>query len=66
MRLDDLEMRPEVQEIARTLWDQADTDNLDDFSDFAGYREDFLKLFGFGLEGVDYEAEVDPVVEFDS
>ena len=66
LRLDDLEMRPSVQEAAQSLWLQANTENLDEISDYAGYRRDFLKLFGFGLEGVDYEADIDPVVEFNA
>ncbi len=66
VRLDDLEMRPEVQKVAQSHWDKAVTENLDDFSDFAGYREDFLRLFGFGLKGVDYEAETEPEVDFEA
>ncbi len=66
VRLDDLEMKTEVQEIAQSLWNEADTESLDEHSDFAGYREDFLRLFGFGLEGVDYEAETDPNVDFEA
>ncbi len=66
VRLDDLEMRPEVQKMAQDLWNEADTENLDKFSDFAGYWEDFLRLFGFGLEGVDYEAETDPELDFET
>jgi enoyl-[acyl-carrier protein] reductase/trans-2-enoyl-CoA reductase (NAD+) len=44
------------------LWAQIGTDNLDELSDFAGYREEFLQLFGFEVEGVDYDADVDPAV----
>ena len=44
------------------IWEQINTDNLKDLSDFEGYRAEFLRLFGFGVDGVDYEAEVDPVV----
>ncbi len=66
VRLDDLEMRPEVQETTNSLWAKVNMDNLDQFSDYAGYQEEFLRLFGFGLEGVDYEVEIDPVVEFDA
>ncbi len=64
VRIDDLEMRPDVQESATKLWHQVTTENLEEISDYAGYRSDFLKLFGFGLPGVDYDADVDPVVEF--
>ena len=64
MRIDDLEMRSDIQKTATELWNQVTTENLDEISDFAGYRSDFLKQFGFGIPGVDYEADVDPVVEF--
>ena len=44
------------------LWDQINTENLSDLSDFSGYREEFLQLFGFEVDGVDYDADVDPAV----
>lgn len=61
VRIDDLEMRPEVQEEVEKIWKIVSTENLDDVSDFAGYQQEFLRLFGFGLPGVDYAAETDPV-----
>ncbi len=61
-RVDDLELRPEVQAEVAGLWDLIDTDNLNDLSDFAGYRQEFLQLFGFEVDGVDYDADVDPAV----
>ena len=60
-RVDDLELLPEVQAEVAELWAQIDTDNLNELSDFAGYREEFLQLFGFEIPGVDYDADVDPV-----
>ena len=51
-------MQAEVAE----LWAQIGTENLDELSDFAGYREEFLQLFGFEVPGVDYDADVDPAV----
>ena len=60
-RVDDLELLPEVQSEVAELWSQIDTDNLNELSDFAGYREEFLQLFGFEIPGVDYDADVDPV-----
>jgi enoyl-[acyl-carrier protein] reductase/trans-2-enoyl-CoA reductase (NAD+) len=48
------------------LWKIASNDNFKDISDYEGYRSDFLKLFGFGLEGVDYEAETDPEIDFEN
>lgn len=66
IRIDDLEMRPEVQEAVAAAWEKVNTENLSELSDFAGYREEFLRLFGFGLPGVDYGAECDPVRELPS
>jgi enoyl-[acyl-carrier protein] reductase/trans-2-enoyl-CoA reductase (NAD+) len=60
VRLDDREMRPEVQAAVREIWPQVTTENLAATTDIAGYRSEFLKLFGFGLAGVDYAAEVEP------
>ena len=62
-RVDDLELLPEVQAEVAELWSQIDTDNLNELSDFAGYREEFLQLFGFEIPGVDYDADVDPVAD---
>jgi enoyl-[acyl-carrier protein] reductase/trans-2-enoyl-CoA reductase (NAD+) len=64
LRLDDWEMRDEVQREVDRLWPTITTENLNQLTDFKGYQEEFLKLFGFGLPGVDYDAEVEPVVEF--
>ena len=60
--MDDLELMPEVQAEVAGLWDQIDTDNLNDLSDFAGYRQEFLQMFGFEVDGVDYDGDVDPAV----
>lgn len=60
IRLDELEMEEETQRIVHEAWTRIDTDNVYQLSDLAGYKADFLKLFGFGIEGVDYEAEVNP------
>jgi len=59
-RVDDLEMRPEVQAAVAAIWPQVTTENLPSLTDIAGYRGEFLKLFGFGLPGVDYDAEAEP------
>jgi enoyl-[acyl-carrier protein] reductase/trans-2-enoyl-CoA reductase (NAD+) len=60
VRVDDLEMKPDVQaEIAR-IWPQVTTENLGALTDIAGYRAEFLQLFGFGLPGINYEADVEP------
>ena len=62
IRIDDWEMRPDIQEAVDKTWPTVTTENLGAITDIAGYREEFLRLFGFGLPGVDYEAETDPVV----
>jgi enoyl-[acyl-carrier protein] reductase/trans-2-enoyl-CoA reductase (NAD+) len=64
VRLDDREMRSEIQRQIVELWPQITTETLDDLTDIQGYRSEFLKLFGFGLAGVDYEAQTDPHVTF--
>lgn len=61
-RVDDKELRPEIQSEVEMLWSQVTTDNLNTISDFRGFRADFLKLFGFGVAGVNYEAEADAEV----
>ena len=62
VRVDDLEMKPDVQKAVMDIWPQVTTENLESLTDIAGYREEFLKLFGFGLPGIDYDAEVEPHV----
>ena len=62
IRVDDLELAAPIQDLLRERWAQVTTENLDALGDMAGYRDDFLKIFGFGLEGVDYDAEVDPLL----
>lgn len=63
LRADALELDPQVQAEVADLWAQIESDNLATLSDFAGYKREFLQLFGFEVDGVDYDAEVDPVVE---
>ena len=61
IRLDDLEMREDVQAEVAELWDQIDSETLDTLTDYAGYRRYFEQLFGFAVDGVDYSqpTEVD-------
>lgn len=66
IRIDDWEMKPEVQEAVAKVWPNVTTENLPTVSDIAGYRAEFLRLFGFGLPGVDYAADVDPNVPIES
>ena len=62
IRVDDWEMRDDVQEKVATLWKQATTESLPEIGDLEGYRKDFLNLFGFDFEGVDYKADTDEMV----
>ncbi|MDF1656371.1 MAG: trans-2-enoyl-CoA reductase family protein [Verrucomicrobiales bacterium] len=60
IRIDDWEMRDNIQSAVDGAWENVTTENLSEVSDFSGYKNEFLRLFGFGLEGVDYEAETNP------
>jgi enoyl-[acyl-carrier protein] reductase/trans-2-enoyl-CoA reductase (NAD+) len=51
-----------VQALVAERWDKVSSENLSDLADFDGYQSSFLRLFGFGLAGVDYAAETDPNV----
>lgn len=62
IRIDDWEMRGEVQAEVAKLWAQIDTDHIYELSDLASYRQEFFHLFGFEVDGIDYEADVDPAV----
>lgn len=64
-RLDDWELRADVQDACKALWPQVTTGNLFQLTDYANYKREFLKLFGFERDDVDYDAEVDPDVRFD-
>ncbi len=59
VHIDDLELRDDVQKEVFEVWPKISTENLEELSDFAGYQSGFLKLFGFGLDGVDYSAPVE-------
>lgn len=59
VRLDDRELNPSVQAEVKRIWQQVNTENLCTLSDFEGYKKNFLQLFGFECEGVDYEADVE-------
>ncbi|MGI2153364.1 enoyl-ACP reductase FabV [Shewanella oncorhynchi] len=65
LRLDDWELREDIQQHCRNLWPQVTTENLSELTDYREYKAEFIKLFGFGIEGIDYDADVNPYVEFD-
>ena len=62
LRVDELEMRPNIQDKVAESWAKISTENLHSLTDFEGYKQDFLGLFGFDIAGVDYEADVNPEV----
>lgn len=62
IRIDDWEMRNDVQEKIAKLWGESTTETLVELGDLAGYKQDFLNLFGFGFEGVDYQADTNEIV----
>lgn len=66
LRLDDLEMRPDVQEQVSLIWEQLNSQNVSQLADIDGYWDDFYRMFGFGIEGVDYKQDVDPDVAIPS
>lgn len=66
IRVDDLEMRADVQEEVAKLWEQATTENLEEISDIVGYRNDFFQLFGFNFDNVDYDKDTSELVQVPS
>lgn len=65
IRIDDWEMREDVQAKVAELWKEANTETLPAIGDLAGYRSDFLSLFGFEVPGVDYTKDVNEMVEIE-
>ncbi|MDE7053075.1 MAG: trans-2-enoyl-CoA reductase family protein [Lachnospiraceae bacterium] len=59
IRLDDYEMKDEVQKEVARLWESVSEDNIKEVADIEGYWKEFYEIFGFGIEGVDYDADVD-------
>ena len=57
------ELEDSVQDRVQAIWDEVDTDTIDELTDYQGYHNEFLKLFGFGVDGVDYDADVTPLAE---
>jgi enoyl-[acyl-carrier protein] reductase / trans-2-enoyl-CoA reductase (NAD+) len=66
IRIDDWEMREDVQAEVSARWSKVDSDNLKELSDIEGYRRDFFQLFGFETDGVDYEADTEANVTIQS
>jgi enoyl-[acyl-carrier protein] reductase / trans-2-enoyl-CoA reductase (NAD+) len=66
IRIDDWEMRADVQEKIAKLWGESTTESLVELGDLAGYKQDFLNLFGFGFDGVDYLADANEMIQVPS
>jgi len=66
IRVDDWEMADDVQAEVAKLWEQTSTENLSDISDIEGYRKEFFNLFGFELDGIDYEKDANENVQVPS
>jgi enoyl-[acyl-carrier protein] reductase/trans-2-enoyl-CoA reductase (NAD+) len=65
LRMDGKELSKHVQDKVAELWPQVTTENIDELTDYIGYHNEFLQLFGFGIDGVDYEADFDPQIGLD-
>ncbi|WP_417761971.1 enoyl-ACP reductase FabV [Shewanella sp.] len=65
LRLDDWELREDIQQHCQQLWPKITSENLSELTDYREYKAEFIKLFGFGIEGIDYEQDVNPEVDFD-
>ena len=63
LRADLKEITPEVQGEVGKLWDTVTNETLAELTDFVGYKSEFMRLFGFGLDGVDYAADTNPDVK---
>ncbi|MCH9769406.1 MAG: trans-2-enoyl-CoA reductase family protein [Gammaproteobacteria bacterium] len=66
IRIDDLEMDPEIQRKIIEVWPKVTSENIDSLTDIASYRENFYRLFGFKFDDIDYSADVDPNVNIES
>jgi enoyl-[acyl-carrier protein] reductase/trans-2-enoyl-CoA reductase (NAD+) len=62
LRMDGKELADHIQSKVAAMWDQVQTDNIDELTDYKGYHQEFLRLFGFGYPHVDYDADVAPMV----
>lgn len=62
LRMDGKELSDHIQQAVKDLWGQVTTDTIDTLTDYKGYHNEFLRLFGFGYQHVDYDADVSPLV----
>ncbi len=66
IRLDDWEMAPQVQTLVMSRWAQVTSENFSELGDWEGYHSSFLRLFGFGLDGVNYDADTNTAMKVPS
>lgn len=66
IRIDDWEMREDVQKEVSDLWNQVTTENIEQISDIKGYRDDFFRLFGFHYNEIDYDQDTNEIVSIPS
>ncbi|WP_196138171.1 enoyl-ACP reductase FabV [Aliikangiella sp. G2MR2-5] len=64
LRMDTVETRDEIQDKIKAIWPKVTTENFPELGDYAGYHEDFLKLFGFAFDSVDYDQDVSPLADW--
>ena len=64
LRMDGVETNDHIQGKIKAIWPRVTTENFPELGDYQGYNEDFLKLFGFGFDGVDYDADVSPAADW--
>ncbi len=64
LRMDGKETNDATQAKIKALWDQVTQDNFHQLSDYAGYHSEFLNLFGFDFDGVNYDSDIDPVTQW--
>ncbi len=64
LRMDTVETRDEIQDKIKAIWPNVTTENFPELGDYAGYNQDFLKLFGFEFDSVDYDADVSPLADW--
>ena len=62
-RVDDRELEPVIQQQVEAIWPEVTEENLLELTDFEGYNKEFLKLFGFGLDNIDYDVDISPMVK---
>jgi enoyl-[acyl-carrier protein] reductase/trans-2-enoyl-CoA reductase (NAD+) len=65
IRMDELEMADDIQAYVKENWGAINDETLASLSDFEGYRQAFLNMYGFGFDGIDYDLEVEPEKKMD-